>query len=87
MKKEKKFDCYGYKIIFNEDTCTKDNCKWLVPCKLLCGYKIDMFSYKLAGELLKVITRSETIEILMKHYGISYNASKMAIKRWKKKQI
>ena len=83
MKKEYRHHCYGNKIISNENTCSNDNCKWLIPCKILCDYKIDMFEYALVNLLIDILPRSEIIEILMRNYSISHKAAKMAIKRWK----
>ncbi len=85
MKKKKKFrhHCYGNKIISSENTCLEDNCKWLIPCKILCGYKINMFEYALVNSLIDILPRPQIIEILMKNYDISHNTAKMAIKRWK----
>ena len=85
MKKKKEYRhlCYGNKIIARENTCSNDNCKWLIPCKILCDYKIDMFEYTLVNSLIDILPRSEIIEILMRNYSISHKAAKMAIKRWK----
>jgi hypothetical protein len=83
MEKETKFHCYGDSTLFTEDTCTKDKCKWVTSCKVLSGHKIDMFEYSLVNLLQGTITYTEIIEVLMKNYGISKNAGKMAVKRWK----
>lgn len=89
MKKKKeqnKFGCYGNDVLFNESTCSNDNCKWLIPCKILCGNKLDVYEYVLVNSLNGILERKEIIQILMLNYGISYNASKLAIQRWKKIQ-
>ena len=83
MKKENRRHCYGNKIISGKDTCPNDNCKWLIPCKILCNYKIDMFEYTLVNSLIKILPRSEIVQILMKNYSISHHAAKMATKRWR----
>ena len=83
MKKENRRHCYGNKISSGRDTCPNDNCKWLIPCKILCNYKIDMFEYTLVNSLIKILPRSEIVQILMKNYSISHHAAKMATKRWR----
>ncbi len=83
MRKEYRHHCYGNKIIPSENTCSKDNCKWLIPCKILCDYKIDMFEYTLVNILIDILPRAEITGILMKNYSISYISAKMATKRWK----
>ncbi len=82
MKKEHRHHCYGNKTISNKNTCSNDNCKWLIPCKILCNYKIDMFEYTLVNSLINILPRSEIVQILKKNYSISHHAAKMATKRW-----
>ncbi len=82
MKKEYRQHCYGDKIISSKNRCLNDSCKWFIPCKILCDYKIDMFEYVLVNLLIDILPRPEIIEILMKNYSISYKAAKMATKRW-----
>jgi hypothetical protein len=85
MKKEYRRHCYGNKKISIEKRCSndKDNCKWLIPCKILCNYKIDMFEYSLVNLLIKILPRTEIVQILMKNYSISHHAAKMSTKRWR----
>ncbi len=83
MKKEYRQHCYGNKIISSENRCSRDDCKWFIPCRILCDYKIDMFEYSLVNLLIDILPRREIVEILMKNYSISYKAAKMATKRWK----
>ena len=79
MKKEYRHLCYGNKIIARENTCSNDNCKWLIPCKILCDYKIDMFEYSLVNLLIDILPRSEitgifTIRMLLNEKNfITYN--------------
>jgi len=84
MKKIEKFGCYANKVIFNENTCASDNCKWIIPCKIMCGNKVDMFEYALIETLQGILERGEMTEVLIKNYNISPNAVKQAVKRWKK---
>jgi len=83
MKKEDRHHCYGNKKISSESRCSDGNCKWLIPCKILCNYKIDMFEYSLVNLLIKILPRTEIVQILMKNYSISHHTAKMATKRWK----
>ena len=82
MKKEYRRHCYGNKIISSKNTCSSDNCKWFIPCKILCDHKIDMFEYALVNLLINILPRPEIVQILMKNYSISHHAAKMATKRW-----
>ncbi len=82
MEKEYRRHCYGNKTISSQNRCPNDNCKWLIPCKILRNYKIDMFEYSLVSSLINILPRSEIIQILMKNYSISHHAAKMATKRW-----
>ncbi len=75
-------DCYGDKTISGKNRCSRDNCKWFIPCRILCDYKIEMFEYSLVNQLIDILPRPEIVEILMKNYSISYKAAKMATKRW-----
>ncbi len=75
-------DCYGNKTISGKNRCSRDNCRWFIPCRILCDYKVDMFEYSLVNSLINILPRSEIVEILMKNYSISFNAAKMAAKRW-----
>ncbi len=83
MKKEYRHNCYGNKKISSEHKCSNDNCKWLIPYKILCNYKINMFGYSLVNLLIKILPRTEIVQILMKNYSISHYAAKMSTKRWK----
>jgi len=83
MKKEYRRHCYGNKKISSENRCSNDNCKWLIPCKILSNYKIDMFEYSLVNLLIKILPRTEIVQILMKNYSISHHAAKMSTKRWR----
>lgn len=83
MKKEYRHHCYGNKIFSSQKRCPNDNCKWLIPCKILRNYKIDMFEYSLVNSLINILPRSEIVQILMRNYSISHHAAKMAIKRWR----
>ena len=82
--KSRYFHCYSNKLIFTEDICSDDGCKMFIPCKIMCGYKIDMFEYALVNTLNNILTYTEIIEILMKNYSITKNAAKMGIKRYNK---
>lgn len=85
MEKEYRRHCYGNKKFASENRCSNDNdnCKWLIPCKILCNYKIDMFEYSLVNLLINILPHSEIVQILMKNYSISHHAAKMATKRWR----
>ncbi len=83
MKKEQRRHCYGNKKISGQKMCSHDNCKWLIPCKILRNYKIEMFEYSLVNSLINILPRSEIVQILMKNYSISHHAAKMATKRWR----
>ncbi len=82
-----KHHCYGNQQIFNKVTCKDDNCNWYLACSIKCGNKVDMFEYKLVELLIGTVTKTELLELLGINYGISYNASKQAIKRWKRNRI
>lgn len=82
----KKFHCYGNSQIFNKIICLEDGCHFYYACRVVTGYTVDMFEYELVDKIINKIPKSEVLELLMKNYNISYNASKQAIKRWKKKQ-
>ncbi len=82
--KQKKPHCYGEIVIFSQ-VCLDDDCEWYVPCKIMCGNSVGIFEYELVGLIEDILTWTEITEILMKNYGISKNASKMAIKRYNKK--
>jgi|TARA_B100001964_G_scaffold74575_1_gene84741 hypothetical protein len=84
MKKEIKFHCYGNSETFTENICAKDECKWLISCKVLSGVYVDMFEYSLVELLYGTITYTELVNVLMKNYSISKNAAKLAITRWKR---
>ncbi len=88
MKKTKgKFHCYGDDILFSEKTCFKNECKWYVPCKILCGYEIKMFRYILAGVCFGIgLNFTETVGVLRANYDITENAAKLSILRFYKKQ-
>jgi hypothetical protein len=83
MKKESHHHCYGNKANSSQNRCPHDNCKWLIPCKILRNYKIDMFKYSLVNSLINILPRTEIVQILMKNYSISHHAAKMATKRWR----
>ncbi len=83
MKKEYRHHCYGNKIFSSQKRCPNDNCKWLIPCKILRNYKIDMFEYSLVNSLINILPRSEIVQILMRNYSISHHAAKIATKRWR----
>ncbi len=83
MKKEHRRHCYGNKTLSDKDTCLNDTCKWFIPCRILCNYKIDMFEYTLVNSLINILPRSEIVQILMKNYSISHHAAKMSTKRWR----
>jgi len=42
-----------------------------------------MFEYSLVNLLIKILPRTEIVQILMKNYSISHYAAKMSTKRWK----
>ena len=83
MKKEYRRQCYGKKILSGKNSCQIDNCKWLIPCRILCNYKIEIFEYSLVNLLINILPRSEIVRVLMKNYSISHHAAKMATKRWR----
>ncbi len=83
MEKEYRKNCYGNKTISGKSKCSSDDCKWFIPCRILCDCKIDIFEYSLVNLLINVLPRSEIVQILMKNYSISHHAAKMATKRWK----
>ncbi len=83
MKREYRHHCYGNKTISSKNRCSDNNCKWLIPCRILCDYKVDMFEYSLVNSLIDILPRPEIVEILMKNSSISYEAAKMATKRWR----
>jgi len=83
MKKEYRQHCYGNKTISSESRCSGDNCKWFIPCRILCDYKFDMFEYSLVNLLINILPRPEIVQILMKNYSISHHAAEMATKRWR----
>ncbi len=84
---ETKFHCYKDNIAFSEEVCFKNECKWYVPCKILCGYKIKMFRYVLAGVCIDIgLNFTETVGVLRANYDISENAAKLSILRLYKKQ-
>jgi len=85
-EKEEKFHCYKDKTLFNYDICSKDKCKWIDPCSVWCGNTSHLYEQVLVGVLIDKIERHELLELLMFNYNISYNASEMAVKRWKKKK-
>lgn len=82
IKEESRKHCYGSKKISCKDRCSSDDCKWFIPCRILCDNKIDMFEYSLVNLLSDILPRPEIVQILMKNYSISYEAAKMATKRW-----
>lgn len=88
MKKiEEKYHCFKDKELFSEDTCSKNECPWFVPCKILCGNKVEMFEYLLADVCNGIgLNFTETIEVLRVNYSISENAAKLSILRFYKKQ-
>ncbi len=81
-KEESRKYCYGNKTISSRDRCSSDDCKWFIPCRILCDTKIEMFEYSLVNLLSSILPRPEIVQILMKNYSISYEAAKMATKRW-----
>jgi len=83
MKNDNRNHCYGKKLISGKKRCSDDNCKWLIPCKILCNCKIDMFEYTLVNSLINILPRAEIVQILKKNYSISHHAAKMATKRWR----
>ena len=83
MKEESRKHCYGNETSSGKGRCSSDDCKWFIPCRILCGYKIDMFEYSLVNSLINILPRPEIVQILMKNYSISYEAAKMATKRWR----
>lgn len=87
MKKTKeKYHCYADKGLFSEETCSKNECPWFVPCKILCGDKIKMFEYLLADVCISIgLNFTETVVVLQANYGISKNAAKLGILRFYKK--
>lgn len=82
---EELYHCYGNSQIFNKDICFDDNCPFYYACKIRCGNLVEIFEYKLVELCINKIPKKELLDILMVNYGISYNAAKQAIKRWKKK--
>lgn len=82
MKEVYRKHCYGNKTISCKNRCSRDNCKWFIPCRVLCDNKIEMFEYSLVNLLSDILPRPEIVQILMKNYSISYGAAKMATKRW-----
>ena len=83
---EDKHHCYGNKQIFNKLTCFTDCCHFYYACRVATGDTIKMFEYKYVDLIIDTIPKGEVLDLLMKNYGISYNAAKQAIKRWKKKK-
>ncbi len=88
MKKtEEKFHCYGDDLLLSLQGCFKNECKWYVPCKILCGNEVDIFRYILAGICLDTgLNFTETVSVLRANYDISENAAKLSIVRFYKKQ-
>ncbi len=81
----KKFHCYGDPQIFNYKTCFEDDCEFYCPCRIMTGFREEMYEYQLVGYMQGVIPKKEILQILILNYDISYNAAKQAIKRWKLK--
>jgi hypothetical protein len=86
LKEEvEKFRCYGEVISFNEVLCLEDKCVYLIACKILCGNVVVSKLIDLVELLHNTHTSGEVMALLQKNHDVSYNASKMAIKRWRKK--
>lgn len=82
----KKHHCYGNKQIFNKVICFDDCCHFYYACMVATGDTVKMFEYEFVDLIINTVPKKEVLELLMKNYNISYNASKQAVKRWKKKQ-
>ncbi len=82
----RKHHCYGNEQIFNKVVCFDDNCPFYYACRVATGDTVEMFEYKFVDLIINTIPKGEVLKLLMKNYEISYNAAKLAIKRWKKKQ-
>lgn len=80
-----KHHCYANKQIFNKVVCLDDRCHFYYACRVATGDTVDMFEYEFVNKIINVVPKTEVLELLMMNYNISYNASKQAIKRWKKK--
>jgi hypothetical protein len=81
-----KHHCYGNKQIFNKEICFNDCCHFYYACRVATGDTVDVFEYEFIDLTIDVIPKGEILKLLMKNYSISYNASKQAMKRWKKKR-
>ncbi len=88
MKKtEEKFHCYGENIVFSEDTCFNNECRWYVPCSIYCGKRVKMYKYVLAGVCHDLgLSFTETTDVLRYNYDITENAAKKSIIRFYNKQ-
>lgn len=80
-----KHHCYGNKQIFNKVICFDDCCHFYYACRVATGDTVEMYEYKFVDLIIKTIPKKEVLELLMQNYNISYNASKLAVRRWKKK--
>lgn len=82
-EKEVKYRCYGEDVSFNEGACSADNCKYITACKIMCGEGEIGHQWKIIDRLHETHTAGEVMELLQINFKISYNASKMSLKRWR----
>jgi hypothetical protein len=80
-----KFHCYGNDEIFRESFCEEEKCRFLTACNVLCGNHVQCKQWELIDKIHHNMTVSEVMETLQLNYMISYNAAKMSIKRWRKR--
>jgi hypothetical protein len=81
-----KHHCYGNEQIFNKVVCFNDCCHFYYACRVATGDTVKMYEWKFVDLIINIVEKKEVLELLQKNYSISYNASKLAVRRWKKKQ-
>lgn len=80
-----KFHCYGNDEVYNKIYCSADNCRFLTACGIMAGNHVPCKQWELIDNVHHNMTVGEVMELLEINFQISYNACKMSLKRWRKR--